>query len=239
MSSSARVKAVSGGHILCTFTFAVSAVGTCDDGTDNAPNALDDQADATEGFGPTTIDVLANDTDTDGYALEVVGVSDTESGGTVTCSATSCRYLPPDDVLVGHDRFTYTVSDGALTDTAVVDVHLHPNAETPERDHGKHPVVVTAVLSSRDDASKPVELEYCVRPGTASQQDIELRCRTATIKPGADRASLVVWVKGDHRPEDVEYATVEVTATGGQLWDRRLTVVIDDDDVRDPCHGRY
>ena len=44
------------------------------------------------GFGPT-IDVLANDTDADGDPLHIVSVSETEGGGTVTCSATSCTYL--------------------------------------------------------------------------------------------------------------------------------------------------
>lgn len=199
-----------------------------------APAAVDDATDAYEGFGPTIIDVLANDTDSDGDLLRIVSVSATESGGTVTCSATSCSYLPPDDALIDHDQFSYTISDGALTDSAVVSVHLHPNAESKERDHGWHRVHMTAVLSTRDDASRPVKLKYCVRPGTARGRDVALRCGRATIEPGTDRALLSVWVKGDRRPEVDEYAVVDVTAVGGQLWDSQLTLVIDDDDARRP-----
>ncbi len=137
---------------------------------DVAPYAVDDRASAREGFGPITVDVLANDTDADGDPLRVVAVSATERGGTATCSTTACVYLPPNDGLIDRDEFAYTVSDGALTDEAVVSVTLHPNAETDESD---------------------------------------------------------------------EYALVEVTAVGGRLWDRHLTLVIHDDDSRRPCHGSY
>ena len=152
----------------------------------------------------------------------------------------SCSYLRADDALIDHDQFAYTISDGgALTDWAIVSVQVHPNAETIEGDHGWHRVDMTAVLSSRDDASQPVKLKYCVRPGTAHRRDVRLRCGSATIEPGTDRALLPVRVMGDHRPEGDEYAVVDVTAVGGQLWDSHLTLVIDDDDVRSPRHDRY
>ena len=148
-------------------------------------------------------------------------------------------YLAPGDGLIDHDEFGYTVSDGALTDEAVVSVRLHPNAETDEGDHGSHRVDMTAVLSARDATDEPVALSYCVHPGTAGADDVALTCGSATVARGSDRASLPVWVDGDRRTEGDEYAVVDVVAVGGQLWDGRLTLVIHDDDVRRPCQGSY
>jgi hypothetical protein len=198
----------------------------------HAPDAVDDDASAREGLGPTTIAVLANDTEPDGDELHIVSVSATKHGGKVRCSATECRYIAPKNGLIDHDEFSYTISDGALTDEAVVSVRLHPNAESGEGDHGTRRVDMTAVLSGRGDRDKPVKLRYCVRPRTATRTDVVLRCRSATVAPGTNRARLPVWVKGDRHHEGDEYLVVDVTAVGGQLWDSRLTLVIHDDDAR-------
>ncbi|MEJ8838444.1 cadherin-like domain-containing protein [Ramlibacter sp. AN1133] len=54
--------------------------------------------------------LLANDADTEGDTLTIVGVAD-GTGGTVTISGTSIVFTPDDD-FNGTGSFTYTVSDG-------------------------------------------------------------------------------------------------------------------------------
>ena len=246
VSAQAPVTAVSGGRIVCTFSFTGSgASASCDDGINEAPVAVDDKADVVEGFGPATIDVLANDTDPDGDPLHIVSTTGAAEG-TVECSSPSCTYLPRPDLALGpdgaYDRFGYTVSDGVQSDPATVNVNVSANATTIEGDHGLHRVDMTAVLESRERADQSVLIVYCVRAATAGWRDVSLGCAHAHVPPGADRTSLPVWVKGDRRDEGDEYAIVDVRAYGGTVWDRHLTLVIRDDDAghgHHPHHGRY
>jgi Bacterial Ig domain len=74
-----------------------------------APNAVSDSGSSLANT-PITIDVLANDTDPEGQALNITGSSN-GSNGTVTCSSSGCTYTPNAN-FVGTDSFTYTISDG-------------------------------------------------------------------------------------------------------------------------------
>jgi Tol biopolymer transport system component len=84
------------------------------------PDAVDDRVAVPEGASGYPLDVLGNDTDPDGDRLAVVDIVSNESGGTVDCARTSCRYTP-DPGFVGQGSFVYRVSDdsGAM-DTATV-----------------------------------------------------------------------------------------------------------------------
>jgi hypothetical protein len=86
------------------------------------PVCADDEVEATMGTG-IDIDVLANDTDVDGDALEIVSV--TEPGfGASSFSHIMIHYEPLPD-FHGDDAFAYTVSDGYEgTDAATVTVHI-------------------------------------------------------------------------------------------------------------------
>jgi VCBS repeat-containing protein len=66
------------------------------------------------------LDVLANDSDVDGDDLSVTAVT-TPSNGTATISGTLVLYTPEID-FGGTDVFSYIISDGVLTDTAVVTI---------------------------------------------------------------------------------------------------------------------
>ena len=118
-----------------TFTYTItdrpgSPDGLTDTGTvhvtvqpNEAPVAEDDAytvAPTTEG---RVLNVLLNDSDPEGDGLTITTVqSPTTAGGTVTCTATVCTYVPPSGP--SSDTFTYTVSDGELTDTATVTITL-------------------------------------------------------------------------------------------------------------------
>ena len=74
-----------------------------------------------ESAGPTNLLVLSNDNDLDGDALHIVAKTNGAHGVvTITGGGTGLTY-DPDQLYVGTDVFTYTVSDGhGGTDTATV-----------------------------------------------------------------------------------------------------------------------
>lgn len=84
------------------------------------PDAFDDSLSIVGDSVATIVNVLGNDRD-DGAAadLRVVSVSDPDQGGTVTLENGVVSYQPAAS-FVGTERFTYTLSDGDLTDTATV-----------------------------------------------------------------------------------------------------------------------
>ncbi len=86
----------------------------------NPPVAVDDSATVAEDSIDNIIDVLTNDTDLDGDTLSVTAVG-TASHGSVTLTAGVVKYTPTSNY-VGPDSFTYTVSDGLLTDEGLVSI---------------------------------------------------------------------------------------------------------------------
>ncbi|OQY22801.1 MAG: hypothetical protein B6I35_05225, partial [Anaerolineaceae bacterium 4572_32.2] len=96
----------------------------------NPPDAADDNAKTDEDTA-VTVDVLANDSDSDGDSLTVNSV--TQPGhGTVTNNGDDVVYTP-DANYNGDDSFTYTVSDGAGgTDSATVSVTVNPVNDAPD-----------------------------------------------------------------------------------------------------------
>jgi Ca2+-binding RTX toxin-like protein len=105
-----------GGSDTATVSVTVTSVN-------DAPNAVDDTANATTGTA-TPINVLGNDTDADGDTLSITTAAPTAGHGTVSCTATSCTYTSTAGY-VGDDTFTYAISDGhGGTDIAAVTVHV-------------------------------------------------------------------------------------------------------------------
>ncbi|SEG04631.1 Ig-like domain-containing protein [Marinobacterium lutimaris] len=87
-----------------------------------APIAKDDSA-ITDAGSAVTINVLANDSDPDGDALNLVTVS--EGGkGSVRINADGTLTFTPAKNFKNFDSFSYTISDGSLTATATVTVTL-------------------------------------------------------------------------------------------------------------------
>ena len=94
-----------------------------------APVAVDDPGASTSEDTPVTVDVVANDSDGDGDGLTVQSVTQPANGSVVNNGA-DVTYTPDAD-FNGTDSFTYTVTDGALTDTATVTVTVAAVNDAP------------------------------------------------------------------------------------------------------------
>ncbi|MEM6470247.1 MAG: tandem-95 repeat protein [Planctomycetota bacterium] len=103
-------------------------------GVNDPPTGVGDSFNVFEGSSANRLDVLANDSiDPDsGETLTVTSVNSTTSGATVVVSSDSAavEYTPASG-FTGTDTFTYTVSDGTLTDTVSVTVTVAPSDAPP------------------------------------------------------------------------------------------------------------
>ena len=99
-------------------TATVSVTVTCND---NPPTAVDDSATVAEDSGASAIDVLANDTDTDGGPKSVASVTQPANGTVViTGGGSGLTYQPAANFCSATpDTFTYTLNGG---DSATVSV---------------------------------------------------------------------------------------------------------------------
>jgi hypothetical protein len=86
------------------------------------PVAIDDVA-VTTVDQDVTLDVLTNDSDPNGEALSVSAITQGSNGAAVNNLDGTVTYTP-DSGFIGEDTFTYTASDGSLTDTATVTVFV-------------------------------------------------------------------------------------------------------------------
>jgi VCBS repeat-containing protein len=123
-----------------TFTYRASD-GTADSGAAvvtitinpvaDAPFAVGDNADAAQNDPPvaTSIDVLTNDGDSDGDTLTITAVSLPDHGAAAIAGG-RIDYTPVAGY-GGHDSFSYTISDGVLTASAVVAVTVAPDVRGP------------------------------------------------------------------------------------------------------------
>jgi hypothetical protein len=94
--------------------------------SNHPPVANNDSATTQAGLA-VTVAVLANDTDPDGDALTVTGVTQGANGTVVINNGTTVTYTPKNG-FSGTDTFTYTISDGqGGTATATVSVTVKPS----------------------------------------------------------------------------------------------------------------
>lgn len=102
-----------------TFTITVNAVEDDPVAVDDSVNTINTRA--------ITIDVLANDSDSDGDTLTVASFGN-PSNGSLTDNGDGTLTYTPDANFIGEDTFTYAVSDGSdPTDTATVTVTVTDN----------------------------------------------------------------------------------------------------------------
>ncbi|XOB65557.1 retention module-containing protein [Deferribacteres bacterium DY0037] len=96
----------------------------------DAPVAMDDST-ALDEDSSVVINVLENDVDPDGDALNLSIAAQPEHGTVVVNSDGTVTYTPAADYS-GTDSFTYTVSDGkGGTDTATVNLTVNPTGDAP------------------------------------------------------------------------------------------------------------
>ncbi|HEX7181652.1 MAG TPA: Ig-like domain-containing protein [Thermoanaerobaculia bacterium] len=113
-----------GGSANATVSITINAAN-------DAPDAVNDSA-ATNEDTAVTISVLSNDTDVDGEALTIIGVTQGTRGSVVQNANGTVTYTPNPNTF-GSDTFTYTVRDAAgLTDTATVSVNVVAVNDPPD-----------------------------------------------------------------------------------------------------------
>ncbi len=122
-----------------TFTYTLSdgtaeATGTVTvavGGNNQAPVATDDTRTTAEDTAlvATAASLLANDTDADGQALSVTAVAN-PTGGTVALAGGAVTFTPTANAS-GTGGFDYTITDGALTDTAHVTITITAVPDAP------------------------------------------------------------------------------------------------------------
>ena len=112
----------------------------------HAPVANDDNATVNEDSSNNLIDVLANDTDSDGDTLTITTVTQ-GSNGSVTNNSTDVSYTPA-PLFFGSDSFTYTISDGhGGTSTATVHVTVNHVNHPPHANPDSYSVNQNTVLA--------------------------------------------------------------------------------------------
>ncbi|HEX5761159.1 MAG TPA: Ig-like domain-containing protein, partial [Thermoanaerobaculia bacterium] len=165
------------GTALDTFTYTLSPGGdtatvtvtvNCDD---DEPVAVDDAATVGEDSGANTLDVLANDTDTDGGPKSISAVQNpSTAGGTVliTNAGADLTYTPAanycnDPPGTTLDTFTYTLTPGGATATVTVTVTCVDDAPvavddtaTVAEDSGANPIDVRANDTDIDAGPKTI-----------------------------------------------------------------------------------
>jgi hypothetical protein len=136
--------------------------------SNHPPDARDDET-CTHRAETRTINVLKNDTDPDGGALQVIAVG-TPPDGAATIVANRIVYTPPDAIFTGTVVFTYTMRDDGgplmdyLTDTAVITIHVEANRSPIANDDiGLIPIdasLTIHVLENDDDPDIPCHTDY-------------------------------------------------------------------------------
>ena len=141
----------------------------------DGPLAEDDNA--TTGSGsPVTVSVLDNDSDPEDDPLTIVSAS--SPNGTVEINDDGTLTFTPDEDFVGEAQVNYTVSDGELTDPAVLFVEVtEPEqtpvatddvAETPE----DTPVTIDVLSNDTDPNGDLLEVKEATSPdGTVTVND--------------------------------------------------------------------
>ncbi|MBE9061110.1 S-layer family protein [cf. Phormidesmis sp. LEGE 11477] len=197
-----------------SFTYAVSDGELTDVGTvtvsvgaiNKAPDAVDDEFIGTE---DTLIEgnVLGNDTDLDGDDLSAELATD-PTNGTVILNADGSFEYTPDANFNGSDSFTYTASDGELSDTATVSLSVTPVNDAP---------VAT------DDSGTTLENESVIVDVLSNDTDIDSDGLTATLSTGPDNGSVVVNADG----------SFEYTPDAGFSGSDSFTYLVSDGELSD------
>ena len=117
------------------------------------PNAVDDAAIVDEDSGQNSVAVLANDETVPdaGETLTITAVTQGASGAVVITGGGSGLTYAPNPNFSGTDTFTYTVSDGVVTDVATVNVQVNAINDPPE-------AIDDAAAVDEDSSANPIDV---------------------------------------------------------------------------------
>ncbi|RYD84398.1 MAG: tandem-95 repeat protein, partial [Verrucomicrobiaceae bacterium] len=218
---------ISDGVLSATATVRVTV------GNNLPPIAVDDTAQS--GFGGVSINVLANDSDPEGKPLVVSSVTQPLNGSATWSSDGSVLYSPAAN-FSGQDQFTYTISDGALSATATVQVtveeNLPPIAVDDTAQSGFGGVSINVLANDSDPEGKSLVVSSVTQPlhGSATlSSDGSVRYSPAanfsgqdqftyTVSDGALSATATVRVTVNARTNSVE--PPQVFFHNGRNWNR-------------------
>lgn len=140
----------------------------------NDPPIARDDIDTTFEDIATTIDVLTNDSDPDFDPLTVISTG-TPANGTVSINPGNTLTYTPTLNFIGTDTFTYTISDGALTDTAMVTVTVNPVNDPPIAvddvitiTEDTPSITITVLANDSDPEGDPIGIVSTTAPTTGS-----------------------------------------------------------------------
>ncbi|MEM7744935.1 MAG: Ig-like domain-containing protein [Pseudomonadota bacterium] len=111
-----------GGTDTATVTVYVAPSNAAPSATDDVINTDEDRS--------VTVDLLANDTDPDGDTLTITSVGEVETGELVLNEDGTVSFTPDAD-FHGEVSFTYEITDGELTSTAIATVVVAPINDAP------------------------------------------------------------------------------------------------------------
>ena len=134
----------------------------------NAPPSATSEEVITQKGEAITIDVLENDSDPEGDALNIVSFTQ-PANGTVTKGS---LIYTPNDGFFGTDSFTYTISDGnggLSTTTVVVTVNAAPEAQDDEAlGQVNGPVTIDVLANDTDPDGNPLQITGVSTPANGT-----------------------------------------------------------------------
>ena len=161
-----------------------------------------------------SLTVLGNDTDPNGDSLIVAGV-DAPANGTATISGVTVVYTPTLN-FNGTDTFSYTASDGALTDTATITVTVDPVNDAPALDPIGAQVVNEGALigftatATDVDVADTLSFSFSNVPGGASTGGASFSW-TPTETQGPGVYTMTVTVSDNGSPVLTDSETISIT----------------------------
>ncbi len=225
----------------------------------DAPVAVNDAASTSKTAPIRIADVTGNDFDPDGDPITLINVNgapinvgDTltlATGALLTYVGDGAFDYDPNGTDADSDSFRYTISDGAATGSARVDIDL-TDTEVPARLS-----LTDGVVLEGDSGTTALEFTVVRTGNTANELTVEIEVTgisadaadvagglptivTATLAAGATSATVSVPVNGDTTPEFDETLRAEITGVsttdttdfGNEIVDGVATLTILDDD---------
>jgi hypothetical protein len=209
-----------------TFTYQVCDNGSaCSTGIvtvtvnpiNDPPIAVDDLP-ATNEDTAITITVLANDSDPDFDSLSVISAGAPASGTVVINPDFTVTYTPTTS-FTGTDVFTYTISDGLLTDTATVTVTVNPVNDPPVAvddtaiTSEDTAITITVLANDSDPESDPLSVIAASTPTTGTVVINAPPTYTITYTPPSDFNGVITFTYTISDGNATATATVTVTVS--------------------------
>ncbi|XNO33645.1 tandem-95 repeat protein [Vibrio alginolyticus] len=224
------------------FTYIVTSGGVSESTTVNvdvtpvndAPVAKDDTA-VTDEDTPVTIDVLPNDTDIDGDTLSIQSASVPETQGTVEIVDGKLVFTPAEN-FHGDAEITYTITDGALTDQATVNVTVNAVNDAPvvessiadqalAEDFTPYSIDLNTAFSDVDNADG--ELTFSVSGNSSVNVSIENGIATFTPTADWNGSEILTFTATDPSGESVSQTVNFTVAPVADIVADKATVVED------------